>query len=208
MSIPHLPDALRLLTLALALAQPPAACAVTGRDEAAQRARIARERAAVEREAAQAQAACAQRFAVTACVDRARAESRARLRPLELERATLDEQVRQRRAADRLQRLQQRQVERAAEASAVVVRTRQPKASEPEAASVVPAPSAASAAVARQAAASQAETDAQRRVAASAKRTAQAEQHRLAIEQRQRERAKQRPPAAPLPLPTAKPAGP
>jgi hypothetical protein len=69
-------------------------------DEAVeQRRRITAERASIEAQARAAQTACAGQFAVTACVDRVRAERRERVRRLDREVAVLDAEDRKRRAA-------------------------------------------------------------------------------------------------------------
>lgn len=201
MWIPRSPE--RLLPWLLAL---PLAVAAAIDVDAAARDRIARDRAVVQREAQLAQAACAREFAVTACVDRVKAERRTQLRRLDLERAAIDEKVRRRRAAERLAQLQQRQAAAAGELPALTVRARAPAASQPDAAPKASSRSAASAALAHEAAASQAAIAARRRAAAAAQRAAAAQQHRAVVEKRSQARAKQHPPAAPLPVPAAVPA--
>ena len=198
---PRSPECLLLLVGLLPLA---VAAAVDG-DPAAHD-RISRDRAVVQREAQLAQAACAQAFAVTACVDRVKAERRTRLKQLDLERAALDEQARRRRAAERLELVRQRQAASEGEPPALTVRARAPVASQPAATPAPASRSAAASAQAHQAAASQAAVEASRRVAAAAQRASQAQQHRAAIEERNQSRAKQHPPAAPLPVPPALPA--
>lgn len=165
---------------------------------AAQRERIAKDRRAVERDAQQAQQACTQQFAVTDCVNRAKAERRERLRPLEQEQALLDETVRKRRAAERLAQIQLRQAAQSTAPPEVAVRARRPAASAPLAAEL-----ARPEAPRHAAAAGAAETDAARRADATARRAEQAQAHRVAVEEKNRRRAAQRVPAKPLPLPPA-----
>ena len=157
-----------------------------GDDQAAQRERIARERAAVMSEAEAAQAACARQFAVTACVDRVKAERRERLQSLNRERALLDEDL--------------RQAERAGQAPEVAVRTRAAPASAPP---LRAARSPDATLAAREAARAQADVQAAQRAAAAARRASEAQSHSAEVEQRNRDRVKQRKPAAPLPTPQA-----
>jgi len=171
-----------------------------GDDQTAQRERIVRERAAVMREAEAAQAACARQFAVTACVDRVKAERRERLQSLSRERALLDEELRKRRAAQRLAQIEQRQAERAGQPPEVAVRTRAAPASAP-AQRAAQSPDATLAA--REAAQAQADVQAAQRATAAARRASEAQAHRAEVEQRNRDRARQRKPAAPLPTPPA-----
>lgn len=199
---PRSPDCLLALVLATWLAS----AAAAPDPAAAQRERITRERQAVEREARAAQQACATQFAVTDCVNRAKAERRERLRPLDRELALLDDELRKRRAAERLAKLQQRQASRPETPPEVSVRTRQ--AAAPDAASAASAASAPPrppqrSPAAQQAAASQADAAAAQRAAAAARRVEQAQAHRAVVEQKNVERARQREPAKPLPQPAA-----
>ena len=200
MSIRRLPEG--LLLLALVMAWPSAMSAAES--EASQRERIARDRAAIEHEAQTAQKRCAQRFAVTDCVDRVKAERRQRLQPLDRELATLDDAQRKRRAAERMAQIQQRQASQADVRPEVSVHKRKGSASEP-AGPVDTAPESVEPDVrsGAQAAAAQAEAEAAQRAAASAKRAEKAKAHRLEVEQRNAERAKQGSPPASLPVPPA-----
>ena len=172
--------------------------------EASQRDRIARDRAAIEHEAQAAQKRCAQRFAVTDCVDRVKAERRQRLQPLERELAALDDAQRKRRAAERMAQIQQRQASQADVRPEVSVHKRKAAAGDPagpvDAAPEFVEPDVRSGA---QAAAAQAEAEAAKRAAASARRNEQAKAHRLEVERRNAERAKQGSPPASLPVPPA-----
>jgi hypothetical protein len=204
MSTPRLLEA--ALVLAQLLAAPIAAQSADNADtDATQREHIARERVQVERESQAAQAACATQFAVTACIDRVRAERRERIQGLDQQRAVLDDELRKRRAAERVERIRQRQAATAVEAPSVSVRARSPAASEGELAAPavkqMPAPSLS----ARQAGTSRAESAAAaaQRATAAASRASATAAHRRAVEQRNAERAKRGAPAAPLPVPGA-----
>ena len=202
MSILHSPDRRPLWLLVWALALP-AAAAPSGDTAAAQFERLARERARVEAESRVAQAACAQQFAVTACVDGVKAERRQRLQVLDRERAVLDDAARKRRAAERLALIERREAMSAQRQPALTVRTRAPAGASSSALASAPARVLPASAPSSAAAASQADAQAAARAAGAAQREAQAVAHRSAVEKRNRERAKQRPPAAPLPLPSA-----
>jgi len=197
--IRRLPEGMLLL---LAAAWPVAVPAQ--QEDAAQRERIARDRAVIEREAQTAQMQCAQQFAVTDCVDRVRTERRQRLRPLEHELAALDDAQRKRRAAERMARIQQRQLPQADVPAEVSVHERNAETREPAgtvgAARESLEPDVRSGAPA---AAARAEADAAKRAAASARRTEEAKAHRLEVEQRNAERAKKGSPPASLPVPPA-----
>lgn len=78
------------------------ACAPVRADDREERARIARERGEATQRFQQRQRECEQRFAVTACVDEARAEHRQALLRLRGQESVLDEAERKRRAAQRM----------------------------------------------------------------------------------------------------------
>lgn len=205
MSILRSPDRWPLCCWALAaVLLAPAAASAAPDETAVQLERITRERAQVQREAQAAQAACAQQFAVTACVDRAKAERRQRLLQLDRERAVLDEAQRKRRAADRLAQLERREAVRVQQQPKITVRSRASAASAAADPASVPAATPLPAAEpTRDSAAAAADAQAATRAAAAARRASDAATHRRTIEQRNLERAKQRPPAPPLPLPPA-----
>ena len=194
MSTPRSPD--WLLALALAACLGPAGAAPD--PSLAQRERIGRERQAVEGEAQQAQQACALQFAVTDCVNRAKARRRERMRLLDLELARLDEAFRKQRATERMAQIRQPQSAQHQSPPEVAVRARQ-VASEP----LLSAPSLAAPEARRTADAALAKAEASQRVAAAARRTEQARSHRAAVEEKNRQRAALRKPAQPLPLPPA-----
>jgi colicin import membrane protein len=171
-------------------------------DAAAQRLRIERERSEVVARARAGEAACASRFAVSACVAQVRDERRAALFQLDRQRALLDDAQRKRRAAERQERIQQRQ-----DALAREDESRQPPSgAAPARADSAAGPEAAGRPAARgrnAAAAAEEQAAATRRAAASKRRAEEAEKHRKAVEQRNLERNSKKPPAAPLPVPAA-----
>ena len=200
MSTPRSLDGLFALALAACMASALAA----PEPSAAQRERIAKDRLAVERDAQRAQQVCAGQFAVTDCVNRAKAERRERLRPLEQEQALLDEALRKQRATERLAQIQQRQAAQRDAPPQVNLRARRP-AAEPGASASASAPAPTRLArpdVSRPSGAA-ADADAQLRAAAAAQRAEQARAHRAAVQEKNRRRAAQREPAKPLPLPPA-----
>ncbi len=194
MSTPRSPDWLLALGLVICLA--PALAAPD--PSLAQRERIGRERQAIEREAQQAQTACALQFAVTDCVNGAKARRRERLRPLDLELARLDEASRRQRAADRIAQIQQRQSAQREAPPEVAVRARRSAAELPAS-----SPARIAAEVLRSPDRAAADSEAAQRAAAAASRAEQARAHRAAVEEKNRQRAARREPAKPLPLPPA-----
>jgi colicin import membrane protein len=185
----------------VAAAQGPAAL-----DDRAERERIARERSEATARHDQRRRECEQRFAVTACVDAARAEQRQTMIRLRRQEALLDEGQRKARAAQRLAAIEQKRGEERvrvvvprAEARASAPEPRPPRgaASSAERASTPPAPAAASAVDRRTAEArSRARFDAQQREAAARRDAAQ-------WKRIQREK-NGKPPSAPLPDPAAR----
>jgi colicin import membrane protein len=174
-------------------------------DDRAERERIARERSEATARHDQRRRECEQRFAVTACVDEARAEHRQTMIRLRRQEALLDEGQRKARAAQRLAAIEQKRGEERARivvpragAQATTPEPRPPRgaASSAERASTPAVPAAASAADRRAAEArSRARFDAQQRDAAARRDAAQ--QKRI-----QREKSG-KPPSAPLPDPAA-----
>lgn len=77
-------------------------------DASVERERIARDRAAAEAVFAQRQRVCAERFFVTACMDRAREDRRQVVDRLRREELGLDTDERRRRAAQRLELIRQK----------------------------------------------------------------------------------------------------
>jgi colicin import membrane protein len=191
----------RELLLALAWAVSAQSAGAAPDAAAEQRERNAQARQVVEHDAQVAQAACAQRFAVTDCVNRVKAEKRERLLQLDRERAVLDDELRKRRAAERLAAVAQRQAARVVETPEATLRARKPAVSEAAASANAATRSPDAAIEVRQAVVVQTEAAAAQRAAAAARRAEQAQAHRSAVEARNVERAKQREPAKPLPLP-------
>jgi hypothetical protein len=186
--------AMRLCWLFLSCALVAGARAEQGGDAGAQRERIAREREAIEARYRVEQARCATQFVVTPCVDRARSERRRALEPLDRELASLDEMERRRRAAERLVRIEEKARERATRPAPVIRAPRLPKARP------APAPTAAASSPPSSRAEAAPRPGAQ---AAYERRLRQAQAHREAVEKRNEERAAKKPPAAPLPAPSA-----
>ena len=89
----------------------PAARAQHAAEIAAERERIAAERSRVEAEFSAAQKGCYQRFAVTDCIEAARAKRRDALADLRRQEVALNDMERKARAAERLRRLEERQVQ-------------------------------------------------------------------------------------------------
>lgn len=219
--------AVRSGAVVLALGVLPAAAA----DDAAERQRIAAERRAVEAVYEAARADCARRFAVTACLDAAREQRRAALAPLRERELQLDAAVRAQRAEQRLQAIERKQQELAAQqradearaaAAAAAAAARAPAATpapviariEAPASAPQPAAPAAAAEVAareraaerareRQAEREAAQAEARRRAALAREREAQARQAQERVEQRQAEREARGRNPAPLPVPPA-----
>ncbi len=168
-------------------------------DDSARRAAIAAEKQAVQSRYEQAVRTCEAQFAVTACFDQAKRERRRELDRLAGEQAKLDQAVRQRRAAERRARIDEKQ-QAAARLGPAPAASAPPKSAQRAARAAAPpasamlrhrqdieerAAAAASAAAKRQSAAIQRRQDAQA--------------HAEAVRRRNDERARHRTPAAPLP---------
>lgn len=207
---PHLhAAALGALALCLALGARAQASAPNG-SPAADEARAA-ERIRVERAAAQADyerkvQACAGKFAVTSCVDAARAERHATLARLDREQLAIDEARRQRRAAERRGAIEDKLSGEEAARREAAARARSDSAA--AAGSVAPkaAQVPASGARVRQ---PKPEPDASQRAAEEVRarnayqlKLLQAEAHRREVEERNADRARKASPGASLPLPT------
>lgn len=169
-------------------------------DPATEKARITRERALAQAQFNEAKRRCESEFAVTACMDKAKAERRASMDRLRREQSVLDDAQRRQRAAQRLRSIQQRA--RASDERSLmpapqnlVEPRKAPAALAPHAPKSPHAPDPAASA-ARQAAAA-------KERASLAQRQREAEAHRQAVAQRNAERDKHKPPAAPLPAPSA-----
>jgi hypothetical protein len=168
--------------------------------DVAERQRIASERAAVEAAYAQRRSDCETRFAVTPCIEQARAARRESLGHLRRQEGLLDEAQRKQRAAERMAAIRQK-------VSAEEARQREPVRSKPrEAPMRVVAPRAGKAAPtpaapASAASAARAAAEARSRARYEA-RQQEAQKLREAAELRAAQRARStKPPSAPLPPP-------
>jgi colicin import membrane protein len=172
-------------------------------DEVQRRERLDTERAAAQARHDAAVRECQNAFAVTSCVEQAKAERRSALDRISKEEAVLDDAQRRRRAEERRKRIADKQQAAAARAAASApdVRTRVPR-------QVAPAASAPSRPTRRaeprspEAEAAEA-AQAKERAAQAQRRRERAAAHAEAVRQRNAERAARKPPAAPLPVPSA-----
>ena len=105
---------MNFLPFVLMLLASPTVLAEATLDSAAVRARISAERKAVEADFGAKERACYQRFAVNDCLQAARNQRREALATLRREEIALNDAERQRKAAERLQALEQRAAEAAA----------------------------------------------------------------------------------------------
>lgn len=202
-----------LLLLATSL---PALAADPVHDVAAERARIAAERSRAEAVFQAEQKACYGKFAVTGCIEEAKARRRDVLADLRRQEIALNDAERKARSAERMRQLEQKQAEegrRQAEAAAKGQAARasreqraQEKAAKAEAAAAKqgtgtpkaqrPAPQAGGSARAPHEPAEQPDTDENRRKYDERQR--QAQDHKASV--LQREAARNKPPQ-PLPVP-------
>lgn len=166
-----------------------------------------RQRIAAERQAAQArfvasERACQDRFAVTACVDRARKEQREALTALRHQQTALDERQRRERAAERLRGIearQQAQLNRPPAAARAASGAQQPRLIVRQPTPAARPASSASAAPPR----SESPEEATRHRTAFAERQKEAQAHARAVEQRAAKRAAKGKPVQGLPTPPA-----
>ncbi len=170
-------------------------------DDRADRARIARERAEADARFQARRRECAQRFAVTACVDEARAEHRQTVQRLRSEEGVLDEAQRRQRAAARLAEIEERQRAERERASA-------PRASREAAPMQVKPPRERPAPAAKNASAPASSPDHAAEEARSRARFEErqrfAREHREQAQARQAQREKDGKKVAPLPDPAAR----
>jgi colicin import membrane protein len=176
----------------------PARATEQSSEAAAQRARIEHERAAIEAQYEARQQQCASRFVVTACVDRAKAERRQALAPLERSLSALDEAQRRRRAAERLQRIEQKSQSQATGENRPLAPEKKRKPAPGMTRLEVPAPGAGPAPAPKR----RLEAPKPGAVEAYERRQREAAEHRDAVQRRNLERESQRRPAAPLGPPT------
>jgi len=184
----------------VAVAQGPAAL-----DDRAERGRIAQERSEATALHDQRRRECEQRFAVTACVEEARADHRQTLMRLRRQEALLDEAQRKERAAQRLAAIERKRSEECTRVAAPrgQIRASAPAARQP-AVAAAPAAERAAASSAPSAAGAGSAAEARSRARFDA-RQLEAATRRDAAEQRRIEREKSgKPRAAPLPDPAAR----
>jgi len=189
-----------LLMLSLGVSATAGAASADPRGE--QKARIVAERQQAHQRYEAARKACEQRFAVTPCLEEARGQRREVLDRLAREQAVLDDAQRRQRAADRLKGIQDRARQlddRAVNPPAARTSQRGARSASSPAPAAPLAPQASrpdprAALTAEQSARHRAEHDERLREAAA---------HRAAVERRNAERAAKKPPAAPLPVPSA-----
>jgi len=192
-----------VLVSALCLALLPLRAADASPEETQRRERLGAERAAAHARHDAAVRECQSAFAVTGCMERARAERRGTLDRIAREEAALDDAQRRRRAEERRQRIAQKQQAAAARAAASApdVRLREPRAVAPAASAPRPSRRAEPRSPATAAAEAAA---AKRRVEQAQQRRERAAAHEEAVRRRNEdERAKGKTPAAPLPEPQA-----
>ena len=169
-------------------------------DDGAERARIGRERADAQARFEQRQQECAQRFAVTPCVEEARAEHRQALMRLRRQEGLLDETQRKQRAAARLAAIEEKQrTEREPGAAPRAERRPAPLQIKPPR-----QPVAALRAASAPASAPDAEAKEQRNRARFEERQRDARAHREQAERRRAQREATGKASAPLPEPGAR----
>jgi hypothetical protein len=168
-----------------------------------QRARIARERAAAEAAFVERDQQCQQKFAVTSCVNEARAERRSTLERLSREQLEIDDGERKRRATERLEAIEAKQSAIAARLAASAASAAEARQAVPRRSSETPVPKPHPVKEPPNTAA--AEARAAERVAARERREQEAAAHRAELEKRNAERAADHKPAKPLPLPGSSP---
>lgn len=197
------------LVLAMLLACP-APAAENADARLRDRERIAAERREADRRFDAARRQCEQRFAVTACLEDARSERRRVLDRLADEQAALDEAQRRTRAAERLRSIQAKTAAApaahgpaASAPAARVLAASAPVATTALPMSAAPSSSGASAPIARARASGTAPQAAARHRQAQQAREHDAQVHREAVIRRNAERDARKPPAAPLPVPSA-----
>jgi len=205
MSTPRSPERLAAaLLLALSCCAALAADALDLRADR-ERQRAANERRRIEAEYTSRVRQCESQFVVTSCVEEAKAQRREALDRLTQQRAVIEDALRKQRAAERMERLQEKQQQAAArrDAPPAPPRVVQRGARPASAASGAAASTAASAAFQLPSSRAPGAAEQRRNQAAYEKRQKDAAEHRALVEQRNAQRAATRKPAASLPLPSA-----
>jgi colicin import membrane protein len=182
-----------------------AACAIAAvalggaEQDAVERARIREERAQAQRLYEERARVCSERFAVTRCLDEARAQRRETMDRLRHQDLVLDSAQRKQRAAARTMRIREKQIAQESKPSPLVVRER--PAVPPRPALKATPPVAGGGAVAASAVPRISDEQARRKKAAFDAKQKQAAEHRADIERRNAERSQKTKPIAPLPVP-------
>jgi colicin import membrane protein len=187
------------IVLALAVCAVAALPRVVAADQTAlERARIREERAQAQRLYEDRERTCHDRFAVTGCLDAARAQRREALDRLRHEELVLDSAERKQRAASRATRIREKQIAQESKPAPLVVRERLAAPRKPAKATPEQATAAAAAA---SAAPRLSEEQARRNKAAFDAKQKEAAEHRGDVEQRNAARAQRTKPTAALPVP-------
>lgn len=163
-----------------------------------EKARIAAERQQANQRFEIERRACEQRFAVTPCLEEARGRRREVLDRLAREQAVLDDAQRRQRAADRLKGIQDR-ARQLDERGATPPAARTSQRGGRAASAALPHPPASR----PEPKATLTPAQAERNRAEHDERLREAEAHREAVARRNADRAAKKPPAAPLPVPSA-----
>ncbi len=175
-----------------------AAASVAADQDGAERARIREERTQAQRLYEARAKECSERFAVTGCLEEARAQRREALDRLRHEELVLDNAKRKQRAAERSSRIREKQVELESKPGPLVVRERKEGGSKP-------APRKAASAPAQSASQSSltprvSDEQAKRNKAAFDAKQKQAAEHRAEVERRNAERLQKGKPVMSLPV--------
>jgi colicin import membrane protein len=192
---------MKRIVVALALCAMGAAAHAAADQTAAERARIRDERTQAQRLYEERERDCHERFAVTGCLEAARAQRREALDRLRHEELVLDNAERKQRAATRTARIREKQIAQESKPSPLVVRER-------SAAQRKPAPKATAAPSGGASTAASApprlsEEQARRNKAAFEAKQKQAAEHRAEVEQRNAQRSQKTKATAALPVPKA-----
>ena len=196
-------SALPLLVLLAGLLAAQRAAAVDPPGDQVERERIKSERAQVEAAFARRERACREHFVVTSCLDDARRDRREAMERLRQQQQVLDEAQRKQRAAQRMDDIRAKVAEEDAKRREATTHERRPdKPLADPSALPAPASQAARAASAESAHRTTA-SEARQRIAAQEQRLEEARRHREDVDRQNAERAKGKPPAQPLPVPSA-----
>lgn len=209
MSIRPSPELLRTAAVACLVACCAAATAADALDLRAdrERQRASNERRRIEAEYGARVRQCETQFVVTSCIEEAKAQRREALDRLTQQQAVIEDALRKQRAAERLERLQEKQQQAAERRNAPTVPPRvvhraSRAASAASAAASAPA-SSSSPAIRLPESHLPSPAEQRRNEAAYQQRQKAAAEHKALVERRNAERAAAHKPAASLPLPAA-----